>query len=116
MNGEDDITVLIKAALLHYQFATTHLFLDGNVKIGRLLIALYLYDKGFLKTPCLYISLFFKKYSYLYCEYLMPCVLAAIEFFLEAIYETWMKNCRGYYACHLERRILQETRILFTSS
>jgi Fic family protein len=93
MNGEDSIPILIKVALLHYQFATIHPFLDGNGRLGRLLITLYLYEKGFLKTPCLYMSLFLKKHRPLYYEYLNAVRFEGnwgqwISFFLEGIYET----------------------------
>lgn len=99
MNGEDSIPVLVKAALIHYQFETIHPFLDGNGRIGRLLITLYLYEKGFLKTPCLYMSLFLKKHRSLYYEYLNSVRFNGnweqwISFFLEGIYET-AKNAKN---------------------
>ena len=60
MNSEDSLDPLIQAALIHYQFETIHPFLDGNGRIGRLLITLFLIEKNLLSSPCLYISYFLK--------------------------------------------------------
>lgn len=61
MNAEDDLDVLIQAALIHYQFETIHPFLDGNGRVGRLLITLFLLERKVLKTPALYISYYLKR-------------------------------------------------------
>ncbi len=61
IHSNDELDVLIRAALIHYQFETIHPFLDGNGRIGRLLITLFLMQEQVLSTPALYISCFLKK-------------------------------------------------------
>lgn len=92
-DDEDNIPVLLKAALMHVQFETIHPFLDGNGRTGRLLITLFLCVKGALKSPFLYLSLFFKKNRDLYYEMLSNVRKTGdweswINFFLEGIVET----------------------------
>lgn len=84
MNDEPDATPpLIKAALAHVQFETIHPFLDGNGRIGRLLIVLQLVAEGVLREPLLYPSLFFKTHRALYYE-----LLNAVR--LRGDWERWM--------------------------
>jgi Fic family protein len=91
MNTDDDSDVLIRAALIHYQFETIHPFLDGNGRIGRLLITLFLMENGILKSPALYISYFLKKNRIEYYDRMTEVRRTGnfeqwIKFFLEAIY------------------------------
>ena len=93
MHEENDgIPTLVRAALLHVQFETIHPFLDGNGRVGRLLITLYLCASGILRTPLFYPSLFFKKNRELYYEYLDAVRQHGdweswVSFFLEGVTE-----------------------------
>ena len=84
---------LIKAGLVHVQFETIHPFLDGNGRLGRLLITLLLCTAGVLREPILYLSLFFKTHRSLYYDRLQAVRTQGtweewLEFFLEGVTET----------------------------
>lgn len=84
--------VLIKAALAHVQFETIHPFLDGNGRVGRLLITLLLVDQGVLRRPLLYLSLYLKRNRDAYYEYLQRVRTDGaweewLRFFLEGVVE-----------------------------
>jgi Fic family protein len=71
MNREkNEYDILIQVALIHYQFETIHPFLDGNGRIGRILIILFLIEKKIIKLPIVYISYFLKKEQQDYYMYL----------------------------------------------
>jgi Fic family protein len=85
--------VLVRAALTHVQFETIHPFLDGNGRLGRLLITLLLCEEGALKEPILYLSLYFKTYRARYYELLQDVRLtgnweAWLAFFLQGVIDT----------------------------
>ena len=85
--------VLLKAALAHVQFETIHPFLDGNGRLGRLLITLLLCSEKTLKAPMLYLSLYFKTHRQVYYELLNTVRHSGdweawLEFFADAVIET----------------------------
>jgi len=92
-NIPEKTSILLKAALAHVQFETIHPFLDGNGRIGRLLITILLCSEGILKEPLLYLSLYFKTHRNKYYDLLQQVRKDGdweswIEYFLTAVKET----------------------------
>ncbi|MBQ9220115.1 Fic family protein [Succinivibrio sp.] len=90
MNNGDDYDPLIRISLIHYQFETIHPFLDGNGRVGRLMILLYLMEQGFISKPIIYISYFLKKNQVEYYDRISEVRRSGnyeqwISFFLEAV-------------------------------
>jgi len=92
LHADTDLPPLVQLALIHYQFETIHPFLDGNGRIGRLLITLFLCERGILTKPLLYLSAFFERHRREYYELLLKVSQIGawrewIEFFLKAVTE-----------------------------
>jgi Fic family protein len=92
-NDEIDVPALVRIAIAHYQFETIHPFLDGNGRIGRLLITLFLVSEGILDKPLLYLSTWFEKNKGLYYDNLSMVrtksdMLQWIKYFLAGIEQT----------------------------
>lgn len=114
-NNDTGLPNVLKSALAHYQFETIHPFLDGNGRIGRLLITLYFIDANILQKPVLYLSDFFERNRSLYYDNLMAVrtrndLQQWFKFFLVGIIETAEKAIDGLKAiiklkqdCELKR-------------
>jgi Fic family protein len=108
-NEEILVPDLIRIAISHYQFETIHPFLDGNGRIGRLLIALYLVSKGLLHRPCLYVSAHLEKHRAAYYDSLTAVRTRGdlgqwIRFFLVAIIETAKRGVESFQRIHQLRQ------------
>ncbi|MEF2229927.1 MAG: Fic family protein [Pseudodesulfovibrio sp.] len=102
-NEEIEVPHLIRIAISHYQFETVHPFLDGNGRIGRLLIPLYLIGHGLLATPSLYLSAYLEQNRGAYYDALTTVRASHdlghwIKFFLKAIHETSIKGQKTFQA------------------
>lgn len=108
-----NIPDLLKIAIIHYQFETIHPFLDGNGRVGRLLITLYLVDKGILKKPILYLSDYFERNRKLYYDNLMRVredhtINQWLKFFLNGIIETSKKGVKTFDAILQLQKMTEE--------
>ncbi|MFC1889380.1 Fic family protein, partial [Thermodesulfobacteriota bacterium] len=102
-NDPEPTPPLLKAALAHVQFETIHPFLDGNGRVGRLLISLILVSEGVLREPMLYLSLYFKEHRSIYYDLLQAVRVegeweAWIAFFADAVRETANDAARAAHA------------------
>lgn len=115
-NEEIVVPHLIRIAISHYQFETIHPFLDGNGRIGRLLIPLYLVHHGLLTKPSLYLSDFFERNRASYYDALTAVrvsnnLIHWVRFFLQGVFETASKG-RDVFQEILSLRSEVEQKIL----
>lgn len=117
-NHTDYFPELLKVALVHYQFETIHPFLDGNGRVGRLLIPLYLVNRGILKQPVLYLSDFFERHRTNYYDNLMRVrekndLLQWFKFFLVGIIETASNSVATFdQILKLQKQVESQIQIL----
>lgn len=115
-NEEIVVPHLVRVAISHYQFETVHPFLDGNGRIGRLLIPLYLISQGLLSKPSLYLSDFFERNRASYYDALMQVrvsnnLIHWVRFFLSGVAQTAAKG-RDTFQQVLALRTQAEQQIL----
>lgn len=115
-NDEIGLTNIMKIAIAHYQFETIHPFLDGNRRIGRLMITLYLVEKEIIQKPVLYLSDFFEKnriqdYDNLTGVRTHNDMLGWIKFFLIGIIETCASSSQTLKAIIELKKDCEERRI-----
>lgn len=117
INRDDELSPLVKAALVHVQFESIHPFLDGNGRVGRLLIQMMLCNSGLLRKPLLYLSLYFKQHRREYYSLLNGIRKdgnweAWIEFFMEAVQYTASDAVR--VLSELQSRVEHDKAIIAT--
>ena len=118
--SDAELPRLVELSLIHYQFEAIHPFLDGNGRIGRLLITLFLCQRGILNKPLLYVSAFFEQHRQEYYQRLLAVSQRGkwrewIAFFLEAVIEQsgdtvqrarqLLDLHRDYYQTSLEKHL-----------
>lgn len=116
-NNELQIPSLIRIAIAHYQFETIHPFLDGNGRLGRLLITLYLVSNKIISRPTLYLSDFFEKNRSHYYDNLTIArkknsLSQWVTFFLVGVLETAQSSIETFNAIIKLRQVVEEKKII----
>lgn len=120
-DNEIKVPPLIKIAIAHYQFETIHPFLDGNGRLGRLMISLYLASEGLLAKPALYLSDYFERNKTAYVDHLMAVrqgnhMREWLIFFLHGVQETAQASADVFRAIlALKERIEREIMPRFSA-
>lgn len=115
-NEEISVPFLIRIGMAHYQFETIHPFLDGNGRLGRLMITLYLVSKGVLKKPTLYLSDYFERNKGTYYDHLSAVrqtnnLSNWLQFFLEGIIETSINSISTFKQIIKLREVIEFDKI-----
>lgn len=115
--GNQPLPHLIRIGIAHYQFETIHPFLDGNGRIGRLLITLYMVSAGLLTRPTLYLSAFFEKNRLLYYDNLTRVrthndLIQWLKFFMEGVRQTAQNSIETFRAIIALRQEIEQHTIL----
>ncbi len=105
LHADEGMSTIIRAAIAHVQFESIHPFLDGNGRLGRLLITLLMVTRGVLREPTLYLSLYFKRHRQVYYDLLQAVRTKGdwegwLGFFLDGVIET------GEQATHTAQDLL----------
>ena len=116
-NDKLKVPPLIRIAIAHYQFETIHPFLDGNGRLGRLLITLYLVGNNIIHKPALYLSDFFEKHRLLYYDNLTlvrkkNILKEWVFFFLTGVLKTASGSIETFNAIIKLRQIAEEKKII----
>lgn len=116
-NADIQVPHLIKIGIAHYQFETIHPFLDGNGRLGRLLITLYLVRFGILNRPTLYLSDFFERNREHYYNNLMHVrtkgdLTQWLRFFLIGVHQTTVNSIETFHHILALKAELEEKKIL----
>ena len=122
LHASDSLPPLVKCALMHYQFEAINPFLDGNGRVGRLLITFYLCERGYLEYPILYLSDFFERYRNEYYNLLLGVSQdgnwdAWLKYFIRGVaVQSKIAEETGYKILELQKKYQQQLQKISVSA